>query len=244
MNKQQETLNIYKQVNKILGTENISNFMNHGYSPSYKELQGYHKIFKHQSSLYINLIKDFDTKDKSILDIGCGRGGGTDLFAQYFLFSKVVGLDISPENIKHCKNNIKNVNFFEGNAEQLPFPNNTFDFITNIESAHCYENLDNFFNEVKRVLKPKGVFLYTDVFDSDSLQFYSPKMVENKLSFKKLIKEDITKNVSKACKKDFLKWKNVLKNPNHIEFWTNISKEKFVLYSLNQSKYITYICYK
>jgi fatty-acid O-methyltransferase len=245
MDKKQYFKDEYTKINKILNLESSNNFMNHGYSPPCEGLQGYHKIFEHQSSLYINLIKDFDTKNKSLLDIGCGRGGGVDLFNQNLSFSRVVGLDLNPQNIEYCTNNIKGVEFFNNDAENLPFKDNTFDFITNVESAHCYQNIDSFFNEVKRVLKPGGFFLYTDVFQVDFNQSptYNSLIVENKLPFKKIIKEDITKNVQKACKKDYSKWKNVLTNPKQIEFHTNISKEKFMLYSLNELKYITYTCY-
>ena len=66
---------LYTELNEILGPDNYYNFMNHGYSPSVKNLKGHYKIFKHQVSLYLKLFEGLDPTNKDILDIGCGRGG-------------------------------------------------------------------------------------------------------------------------------------------------------------------------
>ena len=47
-------------------------------------------------------------------------------------------------------------------AQNLPFPNATFDAVSNVEASHCYPNLPLFLAEVARVLKPGGYFLYAD----------------------------------------------------------------------------------
>lgn len=245
MISQKETLKEYKEANTLLGSESLYNFMNHGYFPSPEGLQGYHKLFQHQSSLYINLIKNLNTKNKKILDIGCGRGGGVDLYKKYFSFSKVIGLDISPENIQHCKKNIKDIEFVEASALSLPFKNNSFDFITNVESAHCYQDILKFFSEVKRVLKPGGMFLYTDAFytNLDLAPSYNHVIVEQNLPFKKVIKENITKNVLKSCQKDYQRFNNLIKDKNVKDLFTNIAKSRFIDYGLNNWNYIIYTCY-
>ena len=55
------------------------------------------------------------------------------------------------------------LDFIEGNAEHLPFPDESFDAVINIESSHTYPHFSRFLTEVARVLRPGGHFLYTDV---------------------------------------------------------------------------------
>ena len=50
-----------------------------------------------------------------------------------------------------------------GDAENLPFPDQSFDAVINIESSHCYPRFPRFLAEVARVLRPGGHFLYADL---------------------------------------------------------------------------------
>src|SRR5262249_52827527 len=54
------------------------------------------------------------------------------------------------------------VSFAHGDAQALPFPDGTFDLVTNIESSHSYPQVARFFAEALRVLRPGGTFCYTD----------------------------------------------------------------------------------
>ena len=236
----QDIINEYIEINKIFGSDNYYNFMNHGYFPSFKNLEGYHKIFKYQSSLYLKLFEGIDITNKSVLDIGCGRGGGVDIIKQTSPTSKVVGLDINPYNINHCKNNIKGVDFIQANSQDIPLNNNTFDYIINVESSHCYPDITRFFNEVKRLLNPGGVFLYTDGFPNRDKVI---KGIENHLPFKKIIKEDITKNVMKACNKSYFRWVKILKDSKAKNHYLTTVLEKYLLYKSGNTKYIIYTCY-
>ena len=53
--------------------------------------------------------------------------------------------------------------FLCADAENLPFPSDCADVLLNIESSHCYPNFARFLAEVRRVLKPGGVFAYADL---------------------------------------------------------------------------------
>ena len=50
----------------------------------------------------------------------------------------------------------------QANAQNLPFQNESFDAVLNVESSHRYPQMEKFLNEVYRVLKPNGYFLFTD----------------------------------------------------------------------------------
>lgn len=58
-------------------------------------------------------------KEDSVIDIGCGSGRHSLTFAS--LVSKVVGNDLSPKMIEHCKNNAKELNIKNTEFEALPW---------------------------------------------------------------------------------------------------------------------------
>ena len=49
-----------------------------------------------------------------------------------------------------------------GNAESLPFADESFDAVINVEASHGYPDFPRFLAEVARVLRPGGHFLYAD----------------------------------------------------------------------------------
>ena len=49
-----------------------------------------------------------------------------------------------------------------GDADNLPFADQSFDAVINIEASHCYPRLSHFLADVARVLRPGGHFLYVD----------------------------------------------------------------------------------
>ncbi|MDA9554728.1 methyltransferase domain-containing protein [Pelobium sp.] len=136
-------------------------FMNYGYADIESTALSYDVLC---GNLYRHLWNQVKLEEgKQVLEIGSGRGGGCELLLDYQPQS-VTGLDFSNQAIKFCQKNYqdKRLNFVAGNAEKLPFDDNSFDVIINVESSHCYGNRAAFFKEVARTLKPSGYFLYAD----------------------------------------------------------------------------------
>ena len=44
----------------------------------------------------------------------------------------------------------------------MPFPDESFDAVINVEASHSYPHFDRFLPEMTRVLRPGGHFLYAD----------------------------------------------------------------------------------
>ena len=120
-----------------------------------------------------HVVRNVEFTDKTVLDIGCGRGGACSHFARYYGPRKVCGLDYCAGNIAFCKSGhmLPNVAFATGDAHNLPFADRTFDIVTNMESSHNYQDLKSFFNEVRRVLKPGGIFCYADLLSPQTFHF-------------------------------------------------------------------------
>jgi fatty-acid O-methyltransferase len=108
---------------------------------------------------------------KRVLEVGCGHGGGASYLTRALGPASYVGLDLNAAGIEFCRrrHQVPRLEFVRGNAENLPFPPESFDAVINIESSHIYPHFDRFLGEVGRVLRPGGVFLYADArtwFDS------------------------------------------------------------------------------
>jgi ubiquinone/menaquinone biosynthesis C-methylase UbiE len=100
----------------------------------------------------------------TILEVGCGRGGGLFYLAKQYTNYKFIGLDFSTEAI-NCANidyKLPNLKYICGNAQALPFDDGSMSVILNIESSHCYPDFSKFMSETKRVLKKNGFFCYAD----------------------------------------------------------------------------------
>ena len=99
-------------------------------------------------------------KVESILDIATGTG---DLALTLHKEGvKITGLDISAGMLEVGRQKIKekglenDIEFFLGDAENMPFPDNHFDAITVAFGVRNFANLEKGLKEMRRVLKPNG----------------------------------------------------------------------------------------
>ena len=102
---------------------------------------------------------------EELLDIATGGGHTANAFAP--LVKKVTALDLTQEMIEAAEkfikgNGHKSVEFILGDAEQLPFHNETFDIVSCRIAPHHFPNVSKFIEEAYRVLKPNGQFLLDD----------------------------------------------------------------------------------
>lgn len=106
-----------------------------------------------------------DISGKRVLEVGCGHGGGASYLTRYLRPASFTGLDLNPRGIAFCRgaHNVPGLEFVHGDAQQLPFPDESFDAVINVESSHSYPDFPGFLREVARVLTPGGHFLYTDL---------------------------------------------------------------------------------
>lgn len=182
----------------------FSFFLNYGYVPNFSpqhsrvELPD-HFINKNSVRLVLELIGDCDLNQQRILDVGCGRGGTVFVIKQFFNPQSVQGIDLSSNAIASCRKNhhYDNVRFDEGDAEHLPFKDEQFDVVTNVESSHSYPNVHAFYGEVFRVLRPGGCFLYTDVMPVLEMPRYLAEL--KRIGFVMDVDRDITSNVLLSC---------------------------------------------
>jgi ubiquinone/menaquinone biosynthesis C-methylase UbiE len=182
----------------------FSFFLNYGYvanlSPQHSKVElPDHFINKNSVRLVLELIGDCDLNQQRVLDVGCGRGGTIFVIKQFFNPQSVQGIDLSSNAIASCRKNhhYDNVRFDEGDAEHLPFNDEQFDIVTNVESSHSYPNINAFYAQVFRVLRPGGCFLYTDVMPVLDMPRYLAEL--KRIGFVLEVDRDITPNVLLSC---------------------------------------------
>lgn len=89
-----------------------------------------------------------------ILDVGCGKGFLMFDFTKVVPGIEVYGIDISAYAIENSKEEIKH-RITEGNAADLPYDAESFDFVYSLNTLHnlpCYD-LDQSLREIERVGK-------------------------------------------------------------------------------------------
>jgi ubiquinone/menaquinone biosynthesis C-methylase UbiE len=97
-----------------------------------------------------------------LLDIGSGNGSQTEFFARNL--KQAIGLDLQVSRLPGFRRvlqqrNITNITLLGGNAEALPFRNQTFDYVTCFEMLEHVKDQDRTLAEIRRVLKPEGALI-------------------------------------------------------------------------------------
>lgn len=150
--------------------------------------------------LYEHTVRETPLANRDVLEVSSGRGGGAHFVSNAFKPRRVVGIDLSPENVRLARERAAGpgIEFAVGSAEQLELPADSFDAVVNIEASHLYDDRTKFFGEVMRVLRPGGFFCYTDGCWADD------DCTEDLLDagFELLERREITSNVLRALKKD------------------------------------------
>jgi SAM-dependent methyltransferase len=157
--------------------------------------QLYHIVatgIKHKTSL----------AELDVLEVGSGRGGGLSYILRYLNPASATGVDFSQTQVDFCKRNynFENLRFVAGDAENLPIESAKMDVVINVESSHCYGNMSRFVSEVDRVLRPEGMFLFTDFRATKDVPELEKALTSASLVISE--KKDITDHVLRALSLD------------------------------------------
>ncbi len=122
----------------------------------------------------IELFDIIDMEHPRILEVGCSTGYITRYIAKRF-DSELIGVDLSNLLLEIAENeakqqNLTNVSFQNGSAENLQFPDNYFDIVYGEAITALVPDPIKVINEYHRVLKPGGKLATLDLFMKESLR--------------------------------------------------------------------------
>jgi len=177
--------------------------------------------------------------EKKILDIGCGSGIDSLKFAKRGAI--VTGIDVSRIAILKTESIFKKEGvgyreFRVMDAHHLEFPDESFDIVY-VNSAFMYLRYKKVIKEIKRVLKPKGVFLMIEPLKGNPFVIiYRWITKKYRKSFPKYITPDIAIYMGRIFSDYQIKF-FLLISPFLIIF-KNIFKEKTFFFILKQIHYL------
>ena len=182
-------------------------FMNYGYAPlddgeQPLVLEPRDELNRYAIQLYHRVAGGARLQGREVLEVGCGRGGGSSFVRRYHRPQQLTGVDFSAKAVRFCREHhaMDGLSFVRGDAERLPFENASFDALINVESSHCYGSMPAFLREAHRVLRRGGHFLFADLLAAEDHDRLHGELVEAGMTV--LEKQDITRNVLEALRRD------------------------------------------
>ncbi len=154
------------------------------------------------AELYERTLDRLEPAGRTVVEVGCGRGGGSAHLARREPTATVTGIDRSAKLVESCeaRHALPNLRFEQGEAEALPLEDGGVDVVVNVESSHCYDSRPAFFREVARVLRPGGHLAIADILFTEE-PGSRPAELEaamREAGLEILAAEEITANVTRA----------------------------------------------
>ena len=147
-------------------------------------LERQHLLARFLNPFTIRALENISLKKGSqILDLGCGLGDTSLMLSNFFEGTYVTGLDQDEALIEAATaaNELhSNMKFLTGDALELPFEDNSFDFVFCRYLLHHIPGAFAVLEEMKRVCKPGGI-VFAHEYDANSFLSYPESWAYPKL---------------------------------------------------------------
>ncbi len=122
---------------------------------------------------------------KSLLDVGCNVGAWLLHCRALYPSARLAGLDVNADALEAARRKVPGVEFRQGSADRLPFPDDSFQYVTMLEVLEHVPAASRraALREARRVLAPggrlvlsvphKGLFAWAD---SNNVRFRLPRL--------------------------------------------------------------------
>jgi len=107
---------------------------------------GYDELHEEEQLKKCKIIAEyFNSKNKKILDVGCGTG-----IAANFFHCKA-GIDPAEKLIEIARKKYPKIKFLVAKSEKLPFKDNQFDAVISITAIQNFDDIEKGLREIERV---------------------------------------------------------------------------------------------
>lgn len=135
-----------------------------------------------------------DGSNLRILDLGVGNG--RFLSALELQFSKIVGIDVSDEQLKLAGENLtcktSDLTLIKYDLEKgFPLESESMDMIVSNATIHHIKDKSELFGEAYRVLKKNGVFVFFDFYFDEIGIEVRDKIIQNQIEYPEMSKKFI-----------------------------------------------------
>jgi len=155
-----------------------------------------------QLRLYEHVIESVPIAGRKVVEIGSGRGAGAAYIAEKHKPEMYVGVDLACNASMNSESHSdsKSLFFVSGDALSIPLKPGSVDVVVNIESSHCYADLELFIQQVSLSLVDDGYFCYCDLMPFARVDELKQYLIKNGLVIEEC--NNITANVMRALDHD------------------------------------------
>ncbi|VBA49864.1 Phthiotriol/phenolphthiotriol dimycocerosates methyltransferase [Mycobacterium attenuatum] len=177
-------------------------------------------------NLYHRTATQADLKGKRVLEVSCGHGGGASYLTRTLQPASYTALDLNPAGIRLCqkRHHLPGLDFVRGDAENLPFDDESFDVVLNVEASHCYPHFRRFLAEVVRVLRPGGYFAYADLRPDNEIPAWEADLADAPL--RQLSQREINAEVLRGIEKNSTKSRELV--DRHLPAFLRFAGREFI----------------
>ena len=160
--------------------------------------------------------------NNNVLDIGFGNGYLINQLFKKNIPINIFGIEISNDmlnNVSQKNRQIiedKKLKLFLEDISKTSFEENTFDKIYTVNTIYFWDELEKSFSEIKRILKPNGIFLNV-IYTKE----YLNKIIYTKYGFKKYTVYEI-KNITEENVMKIIKTIEIRRNKSYCIISENI----------------------
>lgn len=121
-----------------------------------------------------------DVNGKSIIDLGCGYGENCRAFSEMGA-ERIVGIDLSQKMLEIAKkeNHAQNIQYLNMPMENIKSLSDKFDIAVSSLALHYIKDYDKLINDVCSLLKPGGIFLFSQEHPLTTAPIDGAKWIKN-----------------------------------------------------------------
>jgi len=109
----------------------------------------------------LSVLEEFGDHTQDIIDLGTADARMLDSIQKRYPQARCVGIEYSPDLVELAKARFPRLEIIQGDVHEVDFPDSSFDIAVATAVIEHISDIDRFMLEIKRILKPCGIFILT-----------------------------------------------------------------------------------